>query len=307
MRDDFTTKERTGAGTGEVLARLGYALAGALVAVLVSAMMSLVPWPADDTLFPVYVNASVMGATLMLWASFKPSRGSAGAVAAEALTVFVTVLVVQMVGSCLQSPSLFGLYSNPLSWVWDHAIFMLYSGLALVLPISWALGSNERWARRSFKRSSASLRSSWRHGRSLQAASLIRLHSLIGFMVQGLVFVASVLATAAVFQRLACALVGRYRAVEEQSAPRPRHAPPVSESRRPAPRANLRAACIAVLVGSVGVSVCALAFFFVCQKQAAAQGLELRNIVYDIPDRLSAGHVFRRDPVCLGGNAERIR
>ena len=27
MRDDFTTKERTGAGTGEVLARLGYALA----------------------------------------------------------------------------------------------------------------------------------------------------------------------------------------------------------------------------------------------------------------------------------------
>ena len=58
-----------------------------------------------------------------------PSRGSAGAVAAEALTVFVTVLVVQMVGSCLQSPSLFGLYPNPLSWVWDPAIFMLYSCL----------------------------------------------------------------------------------------------------------------------------------------------------------------------------------
>ena len=76
MRDDFTTKERTGAGTGEVLARLGYALVGALVAVLVSAMMSLVPWPADDTLFPVYVNASVMGATLMLWASRFGRRGS---------------------------------------------------------------------------------------------------------------------------------------------------------------------------------------------------------------------------------------
>ena len=204
-------------------------------------MMSLVPWPADDTLFPVYVNASVMGATLMLWASFKPSRGSAGAVAAEALTVFVTVLVVQMVGSCLQSPSLFGLYSNPLSWVWDHAIFMLYSGLALVLPISWALGSNERWARRSFKRVLGELAfvlAAW----ALAASGVLdSAHSLIGFMVQGLVFVASVLATAAVFQRLACALVGRYRAVEEQSAPRPRHAPPVSESRRPAPRANLRA------------------------------------------------------------------
>ena len=53
----------------------------------------------------------------------------------------------------------------------------------------------------------------------------------------------------------------------------------------PASRAarELRAACIALLVGSVGVSVCALAFFFACQKQAAAQGLELRNIVYDIP------------------------
>lgn len=220
MRDDFTTKERTGAGTGEVLARLGYALVGALVAVLVSAMMSLVPWPADDTLFPVYVNASVMGATLMLWASFKPSRGSAGAVAAEALTVFVTVLVVQMVGSCLQSPSLFGLYPNPLSWVWDHAIFMLYSGLALVLPISWALGSNERWARRSFKRVLGELAfvlAAW----ALAASGVLdSAHSLIGFMVQGLVFVASALATAAVFQRLACALVGRYRAVEEQSAPR---------------------------------------------------------------------------------------
>ena len=196
MRDDFTTKERTGAGTGEVLARLGYALVGALVAVLVSAMMSLVPWPADDTLFPVYVNASVMGATLMLWASFKPSRGSAGAVAAEALTVFVTVLVVQMVGSCLQSPSLFGLYPNPLSWVWDHAIFMLYSGLALVLPISWALGSNERWARRSFKRVLGELAfvlAAW----ALAASGVLdSAHSLIGFMVQGLVFVASALATA---------------------------------------------------------------------------------------------------------------
>ena len=301
MRDDFTTKERTGAGTGEVLARLGYALVGALVAVLVSAMMSLVPWPADDTLFPVYVNASVMGATLMLWASFKPSRGSAGAVAAEALTVFVTVLVVQMVGSCLQSPSLFGLYSNPLSWVWDHAIFMLYSGLALVLPISWALGSDERWARRSFKRVLGELAfvlAAW----ALAASGVLdSAHSLIGFMVQGLVFVASALATAAVFQRLACALVGRYRAVEEQSAPRPRHAPPVSEPRRPVPRANPRAACIAVLVGSVGVSVCALAFFFVCQKQAAAQGLELRNIVYDIPTACVLVTCFVAIPFVLVG------
>ncbi|MFQ9179407.1 MAG: hypothetical protein ACLR3C_05430 [Eggerthella lenta] len=126
-------------------------------------------------------------------------------------------------------------------------------------------------------------------------------HSLIGFMVQGLVFVASALATAAVFQRLACALVGRYRAVEEQSAPRPRHAPPVFEPRRPAPRANLRAACIALLVGSVGVSVCALAFFFVCQKQAAAQGLELRNIVYDIPTACVLVTCFVAIPFVLVG------
>ena len=188
-----------------------------------------------------------------------------------------------MVGSCLQSPSLFGLYSNPLSWVWDHAIFMLYSGLALVLPISWALGSNERWAQRSFRwvvGELAFVLAAW----ALAASGMLDLaYSLIGFMVQGLVFVAAALATAAVFQRLAYALVGRYRTAEAQPSPRPRHAPPVSEPPRPAPRANLRAACIALLVGSVGVSVCALAFFFVCQKQAAAQGLELRNIVYDIP------------------------
>ena len=226
---------------------------------------------------------------------------SSDLVAAEALTVFVTVLVVQMVGSCLQSPSLFGLYPNPLSWVWDHAIFMLYSGLALVLPISWALGSNERWARRSFKRVLGELAfvlAAW----ALAASGVLdSAHSLIGFMVQGLVFVASALATAAVFQRLACALVGRYRAVEEQSAPRPRHAPPVSEPRRPAPRANLRAACIALLVGSVGVSVCALAFFFVCQKQAAAQGLELRNIVYDIPTACVLVTCFVAIPFVLVG------
>lgn len=78
-------------------------------------------------------------------------------------------------------------------------------------------------------------------------------------------------------------------------------APPVSEPRRPAPRANLRAACIALLVGSVGVSVCALAFFFVCQKQAAAQGLELRNIVYDIPTACVLVTCFVAIPFVLVG------
>ena len=87
-------------------------------------------------------------------------------------------------------------------------------------------------------------------------------------MVQGLVFVASALATAAVFQRLACALVWRYRAVEEQSAPRPRHAPPQRALASRA-RANLRTACIALFVGSVA-SACALAFLRLLQKQAAA-------------------------------------
>ena len=56
-----------------------------------------------------------------------------------------------------------------------------------------------------------------------------------------------------------------------------------------------------MLVGSVGVSVCALAFFFVCQKQAAAQGLELRNIVYDIPTACVLVTCFVAIPFVLVG------
>lgn len=262
------------------LARVGYALAGALAAVLVSAAASLAPWPMEASTLSLFVTAAAMGATLMLWASFKPSHVAGGSVAVEALVVVVTVMALLMVGSSLQSPSLIGHYSNPLSWVWDHVIFMLYSSLGFVLPAAWALGSSERWVRRSW---------GWVAGEAvfvaaagvLVASGVLNLaYSLAGFIVQGLLFVAAALAAAAVVQRLVCELVRRSR---EGRDPAPRPAAPPAERPRPASRWNLRAACIAVLVVSAGISALALAFFFACRGQAAAQGLELRRVVYDVP------------------------
>lgn len=262
------------------LARVGYALAGALAAVLVSAAASLVPWPMEASTLSMFVTAAAMGATLMLWASFKPSHVAGGSVAVEALVVVVTVMALLMVGSSLQSPSLIAHYSNPLSWVWDHVVFMLYSSLGFVLPAAWALGSSERWVRRSW---------GWVAGEAvffaaagvLVASGVLNLaYSLAGFIVQGLLFVVAALAAAAVVQRLVCELVRRSR---EGRDPAPRPAAPPAERPRPASRWNLRAACIVVLVVSAGISALALAFFFACRGQAAAQGLELRRVVYDVP------------------------
>ena len=262
------------------LARVGYALAGALAAVLVSAAASLVPWPMEASTLSLFVTAAAMGTTLMLWASFKPSHVAGGSVAVEALVVVVTVMALLMVGSSLQSPSLIGHYSNPLSWVWDHVVFMLYSSLGFVLPAAWALGSSERWVRRSWGRVGGEAVLVAAAGVLVASGVLDLAYSLAGFIVQGLLFVAAALAAAAVVQRLVCELVRRSR---EGRDPAPRPAAPPAERPRPASRWNLRVACIAVLVVSVGISVAALAFFFACRGQAAAQGLELRRVVYDVP------------------------
>lgn len=262
------------------LARVGYALAGALVAVLVSAASSLVPWPMEASTLSLFVTAAAMGATLMLWASFKPSHVAGGSVAVEALVVVVTVMALLMVGSSLQSPSLIGHYSNPLSWVWDHVVFMLYSSLGFVLPAAWALGSSERWVRRSWGRVGGEAAFVAAAGVLVASGVLDLAYSLAGFIVQGLLFVAAALAAAAVVQRLVCELVRRSR---EERDPAPRPAAPPAERPRPASRWNLRAACIVVLVVSAGISALALAFFFACRGQAAAQGLELRRVVYDVP------------------------
>lgn len=278
MRHGGTPKRRVSFATA--LVRAGYALAGALVAVLVSAAVSLAPWPMEASTLSMFVTATAMGATLMLWASFKPPRVAGGSVAAEALVVVVTVLALLMVGSYLQSPSLVGYYSNPLSWVWDHLIFMLYSSLGFVLPAAWALGSSERWVRRSWGRVGGEAAFVAAAGVLVASGVFNRVYSLAGFIVQGLLFVAAALAAAAVVQRSVYELALRSRGQRDPAA-RP-VAPPMAGS-RPALGWNLRTACIVVLVASVGVSVCALVFFFACYKQAMAQGLVLRNVVYDVP------------------------
>ena len=270
---------------GSALARAGYALAGTLVAVLAAWLLSLVVPSAHPGFLELFAFVAAMSAVLMLWAAFKPSRGPARSVALEALVVFATMMFVQMGSDFLRSPSMFG-YSSPLVWLWTYPIFMLFSGLGLALPAAWALGSSERWARRSW---------GWVAGEAifvllagaLASAGMLDLSSsLVGFAIQGLVFVATALAAAGAVQRLICELVWRSRGerADDPSSPpaaRPTTRPAVRSDA--APRSKPHTACIVVLVVSAGISVAALAFFFACRGQAAAQGLELRRVVYDVP------------------------
>lgn len=268
------------ARTGSTLARVGYAAAGTLVAVLVSWLVSIVPWPADAQMPSLFVSDAAMGAVLMLWASFKPSRGSAGTVAGEALVILAVAMAVQMIDSHLQTPGMIGLYSSPALWMWDHVVFLLYSGLGFVLPAAWALGSNERWARRSPKRVVCEF------GFAMAAVLLAAFdpfdlsRTLLGFMVQGFFFVAAALAFAAVLQRAVCGIVWRSREEREPVVqPQPRHAPPEP----PCPRRRLRTLSVVMLALAFAASATTLALFFGCAAYAQANGLQLRNVVYGVP------------------------
>ena len=146
MGDGFGTEERSGAG--KALVRLGYALAGALVAVLVS-------WAASYAIqsmtclasLSLFFESAAMGATLMLWASFKPSRGSAVSIACEAMVVVGGMLAVRLGFESLFSSGS-GFFHDPASWLMGALLFMLLGGYGFALPASWALGSSARWARR---------------------------------------------------------------------------------------------------------------------------------------------------------------
>lgn len=146
MGDGFGTEERLGAG--KALVRLGYALAGALVAVLVS-------WAASYAIqsmtclasLSLFFESAAMGATLMLWASFKPSRGSAVSIACEAMVVVGGMLAVRLGFESLFSSGS-GFFHDPASWLMGALLFMLLGGYGFALPASWALGSSARWARR---------------------------------------------------------------------------------------------------------------------------------------------------------------
>ena len=271
--------------SGSMLARAGYALAGTLVAVLAAWLLSLIVPSAHSGFLELFAFVAAMSAVLMLWAAFKPSRGSSGSVALEALVVFATMMLVQVASDFLRSPSMFG-YSSPLVWFWGYAMFMVYSGLGLALPAAWALGSSVRWARRSWGWVAGEAAFVLVAGALASAGVLDLSSSLLGFAFQGLVFVAAALAAAGAVQRIVCELVWRSRGERAgDQPPRPHARPTARPAARPdvAPRGKLRTACIAVLVVSVAVSVAALAFFLACRQYAFSQGLALRNVVYDVP------------------------
>ena len=294
-----TTSEGSGRSAMETtLVRAGYALAGALAAAVASWALTFVPWPTGAALAS-YVAASVaMAATLMLWASFKPSRGSAGSAVLEALLVLAVVVVVQMAGDMLRSGSQLGLVEQ----FFGYALSLLIAGLGVVLPASWMLGSNARWARRSLRwvagelvfavfiavLSASGVFSSWYPGVPLGTLALSG--------ALGVLNVAAVLAAAASIQRLLYEAVCRARGPgrpeppsrrcedvgqEPQSRLTFRHAGDIPFAMNA--RKELRAVCVVVLVASVVASVLSLAFFFACRHYAIEQGLELRNVVYSVP------------------------
>ncbi|WP_418252929.1 hypothetical protein [Gordonibacter urolithinfaciens] len=241
------------------------------------------PWRAHWAFtgaFAYVAKPAAMSATLMLWAAFKPSRGSAGSVALEAALVTVAVIVGQLAGSVAVPWSSIGIAHDLWGWLWGSVALMLLDGTVLVVPVSWALGSSERWAGRSWEWFAVELVVAVAIGLLYAFDLLFLLYGLIGLPAGSLLMAVAALVPAALVQRLVCALVERARTRRSHA---PRHvtvAPAVQPS--PAGR-RVRATCVVSLVASVLVSVLALAFFFACRQHAVAEGLELRNVVYLVP------------------------
>ena len=251
MGDGFGTEERSGAG--KALVRLGYALAGALVAVLVS-------WAASYAIqsmtclasLSLFFESAAMGATLMLWASFKPSRGSAVSIACEAMVVVGGMLAVRLGFESLFSSGS-GFFHDPASWLMGALLFMLLGGYGFALPASWALGSSARWARRPLGWVVVELLVAVAAG--LLASNVLASLPSSAFVITSFLTVILSLPAAAVVQRLLCGVIMRVRG-ERAGAPVPPLRPAVSRHAACAdavPRRKLRIVSVAAFVASVAV------------------------------------------------------
>lgn len=205
---------------GIVLVRAGYAIAGALVAVLVSWIVSWAPWPA---VYALLARGVGVGAALMLWASFKPSRGSSVSTVCEALLVVAALVVAEMAGDLLTNAA-------PGSSLWDvdliesTVLFLLISGVLSIALVSWLLGSSARWARRSLLWVLGEL--GFGVAAMLLWQALFPLFSGLGeAILSASVFIAVAgLAGAAVIQRLVNEIVRRVRGGDGPAPePPPRH------------------------------------------------------------------------------------
>ena len=285
---------------GTVLVRAGYALAGALVAVLVAWVLTLAPWPPDAALASSVTTAVAMAATLMLWASFKPSHGSSVSTVLEALLVGAAPAIVLMAGDMVRAGSQLGLIEQ----FFGYALSLLITGFGVVLPVSWMLGSSMRWARRSLRWCAGELTFAAlmavlsAAGAFSSRSSGLPLGALVFSGALGVLTIAAVLAAAASIQWMLCEAIRRARGLEEAEPdllrpggiervspprPAPRHAAAPDGSPMTKARKRLRTVCIVVLVASVALSALSLVFFFGCRHYAIAQGLNLRNVVYSVP------------------------
>lgn len=277
----MTTSRSDGGHGPHALARAGYALAGALAALLVGwAVAFAFPWAFAGMLAYV-AKPAAMSAALMLWASFKPSRGSAGSVVPESALVMVAVIIGQLAGSMPASGV--GITHDLSGWLWGSVGIMLFDGTAIAAPASWALGSSERWARRPWAWVAGELVVAATSAFLLSRGSLLSLLGFGGLPLYGFLLIVASLAFGAAVQRTLCGVVSRVRG-GRASVPRharadvPSQGAPAAARRLPA-----RQARVVALAVSVGASVLALTFFFACRHHALVQGLDLRNIVFEIP------------------------
>lgn len=283
------------------LARAGYALAGALVALLAAWLVSQVV-PPEQAVANIVASLAAPTAVLMTWAALKPSRGSKASSAAEAALVTAAMVVGAVAGGSLPIQDA-SVLLDPANLLAAGLLLMLLDGEIVAVPIAWMLGSSERWARRPW---------SWAVGELVVAFTLAVLGANeMFFSLSGLqalppfafLLFASGLAFGAAIQRLFCGIVWHSRGERE---PAPRHVRTSSspQGAHADERATFaRQARVVALVASVGASVLAIAFFFLCRHYALSQGLGLRNIVYEIPSVCILATCFVVVPVVAVGAA----
>lgn len=257
----------------QALARMGYALAGALAAML-AGWAALQVVPSEYAIVNAAASLAAPTAVLMAWAALKPSRGSKASSAAEAALVTIVAVVGAAAGGALPGLDT-SILRDPVNLLATAFLFILFDGEVVVAPVAWMLGSSERWARRPW---------GWAVGEVVVAFALVfvganrMLLSLSGLQALpplALLLFASGLAFGAAIQRLFCGIVWRARG-EELPRLRVRRG---SHSRR----AGLHVALAATLICSILASALSLAFFVACSLHAEAEGLMLRNLVYLVP------------------------
>lgn len=245
-----------GAPTGGALARALYVFLGVLVAVLLSWLVSLAPWPSDAQGLRQVVAIALQGATLMLWAACKPSWGSRGSAVGEAVLVVAVALGAAMVRNLVSTGERF-FVDDPAGWLFSYVFMLLIDSTYFVLAASWLLGSSQRWTQRPFW---------WLLGELGFAVVVVLVTHTVFPLVPnfGTAALLSVLFELALVELVAAALLQRplyevIRRVRGDTA----SAPPMPTTLSPSRLARARAACIVLCAVAVAALIVMMTLSFV--------------------------------------------